>query len=244
MLRKLRSRISYANVVATLALFVAVGTGGAYAANTVFSTDIVDGEVKSVDVGDAEIKSADVKDQSLTTFDVSTFLGADVVDNTLTGDDVDESTLSLGVPWTEVPNGSTAECDADINLKTVYWTTPGINGDATLAYQRDRAGYVHLKGTATCPPHTGSTWPSTINYVFILPPGYRPAQWDVSPHWRMTSLTTIGIGSAGASTCSQRRYADLDLSQRRHVPMRAVGPERLPLDRQQLNPVGRAPRPL
>jgi hypothetical protein len=36
-----------------------------------------------------------VKDQSLTTFDVSTFLGADVVDNTLTGADINESTLSL-----------------------------------------------------------------------------------------------------------------------------------------------------
>ena len=57
------------NVVAFLALFVALGTGGAYAANTIASTDIIDGEVKS----------ADVKDESLTTFDVSTFLGADVV---------------------------------------------------------------------------------------------------------------------------------------------------------------------
>jgi hypothetical protein len=52
-----------------------LGGTGAYAANTVFSTDIVDGQVNS----------ADVKDQSLTTFDVSTFLGADVVDGTLAG---------------------------------------------------------------------------------------------------------------------------------------------------------------
>ena len=35
----------------------AVGTGGAYAANTIGSSDIVDGQVKSVDVGDNEIKS-------------------------------------------------------------------------------------------------------------------------------------------------------------------------------------------
>jgi hypothetical protein len=55
-----------------------LGTGGAYAANTVRSTDIVDGQVNS----------ADVKDQSLTTFDVSTFLGADIVDGSLTGHDV------------------------------------------------------------------------------------------------------------------------------------------------------------
>jgi hypothetical protein len=93
MLHKLRSRLTYANVVATIALFAAVATGGAYAANTVFSTDIVDGQVKSVDVGDNEIKSADVKDESLTTFDVSTFLGADVVDGSLTGADIQDESI-------------------------------------------------------------------------------------------------------------------------------------------------------
>ena len=73
MLSRLSRRLSYANVMSTIAVVVAVGTGSAYAANTIRSTDIVDGEVKS----------ADVKDQSLTTFDVSTFLGADIVDGTL-----------------------------------------------------------------------------------------------------------------------------------------------------------------
>ena len=92
----MRSRLSRYfkdNVVAFLALFVALGGTSAYAANTVFSTDIVDGEVKSVDIGNGEVNSADVKDQSLTTFDVSTFLGADVVDGTLTGADIGDGTL-------------------------------------------------------------------------------------------------------------------------------------------------------
>ena len=89
MLRRLRPRSIY-DVFAVLALVVAVGGTGAYAANTVFSSDIADGEVQS----------ADVKDNSLNTFDVQTFLGADVVNNTLTGDDVDESTLKLAAePW-------------------------------------------------------------------------------------------------------------------------------------------------
>ncbi len=49
MLRTLRPRLTYANVVASLALFVAL-RGTAYAVNTVGSTDIIDGQVKSVDV--------------------------------------------------------------------------------------------------------------------------------------------------------------------------------------------------
>ncbi len=49
-MRKIHSRLTYANIVATLALVVAVAGGTAYAANTVFSSDIVDGEVKTADV--------------------------------------------------------------------------------------------------------------------------------------------------------------------------------------------------
>jgi hypothetical protein len=106
MLRKLRPRSIY-DVFALLALIVAVGGTSAYAANTVFSSDIVDGEVKSVDIGDAEIKSADVKDQSLTTFDVSTFLGADVVDGTLTGADIQDSSLT----GLDIDDGSVEQSD-------------------------------------------------------------------------------------------------------------------------------------
>jgi hypothetical protein len=73
------------NVLAILALTVALGTGGAYAANTIRSSDIVDNEVNS----------ADVKDNSINTFDVHSFLGVDVVDGSLTGADVAD-TSSLG----------------------------------------------------------------------------------------------------------------------------------------------------
>jgi hypothetical protein len=91
----LRGMVGYfrRNVVGFLALFVALGGTGAYAANTVFSSDIVNGEVKSIDIADNAVESADVKDGSISTFDVHTLLGADVVDNTLTGADIQESSL-------------------------------------------------------------------------------------------------------------------------------------------------------
>ena len=90
MLRKLPRRLTYANVMATLGVFIALG-GTAYAVNTVRSTDIVDGEVKSVDIGNNEIGSADVKDNSINTFDVHSFIGADVVDGTLEDQDIAQS---------------------------------------------------------------------------------------------------------------------------------------------------------
>jgi hypothetical protein len=122
MLARLRSRRpSHATVVAYLALFVALGGTGAYAANTVFSTDIVDGEVKNQDlannsVGQAKISgggvgSTDLADNSVTSAKVTNDtasnggLGAvdlrpssvgasEVEDNSLTGSDLQEFTLS------------------------------------------------------------------------------------------------------------------------------------------------------
>jgi hypothetical protein len=54
MLAKLRPRSVY-DVLAAIGFFVAVSTGGAYAANTVFSTDIVDGEVKTPDIANVAV---------------------------------------------------------------------------------------------------------------------------------------------------------------------------------------------
>src|SRR4051812_5052216 len=89
-------RLSYANVVSTIAVFGVLTGGTAYAASTIGSSDIIDGQVKSVDIGNGEVNSADVKDQSLTTFDVSTFLGADIVDGSLTSADVAPGTFVEG----------------------------------------------------------------------------------------------------------------------------------------------------
>jgi hypothetical protein len=79
-LYKLRSRLTYANVIATIAMFVALGTGGAVAANTVFSTDIVDGEVKQPDIATGAVTGVKVRANAIHT--------GHVINNSLTGDDV------------------------------------------------------------------------------------------------------------------------------------------------------------
>jgi hypothetical protein len=82
----MRPRLTYANVVSSLALFLVLTGGAVYAANTVFSSDIVDGQVKTPDLGGGAVISEKVADQTLK--------GRDVFDNTLKGADIDESTLS------------------------------------------------------------------------------------------------------------------------------------------------------
>ncbi len=79
MLKKVRHRLTYANVMATVAVFIALG-GGAYAAS----------QLKKNSVGSKQIKKNAVT-------------GAKVKNNSLTGSDVAESTLG------RVPAAASAE---------------------------------------------------------------------------------------------------------------------------------------
>lgn len=59
MLAGIRSRLTYANVMATLAVFIAVG-GGAYAASKIGPNDIKENAIRSKHVKDGQIKPADL----------------------------------------------------------------------------------------------------------------------------------------------------------------------------------------
>jgi len=67
----MRKHLTYANVMVTLLAIGALTGGVAYAANTIGSTDIINGEVKSVDIGTGQVQSADVKNEGLTGADIS-----------------------------------------------------------------------------------------------------------------------------------------------------------------------------
>lgn len=84
MLATLRSHVRH-NVVAYIALFFALGGSSAYAANTVFSEDIVDGEVKNQDLAPSSVGTGKIADGHVRT--------ADVLDNELTGADLKTSAV-------------------------------------------------------------------------------------------------------------------------------------------------------
>ena len=63
---RIRRHLSYANVTATLALFLALG-GGAYAIDKVSSREIANGTIKSIDLKNRKaVRAADVKRNGLT----------------------------------------------------------------------------------------------------------------------------------------------------------------------------------
>jgi hypothetical protein len=84
MFARLRARLTYANVVATLALFLALG-GASYAAVRVGSRQIVNNSVRTQDLRNNDIRSQDIRNR--------TIRGGDILTNTITGHQVRESTL-------------------------------------------------------------------------------------------------------------------------------------------------------
>ncbi len=103
-----------------MALFLALTGGVAYAADTVFSSDIVDNEVFSADVRDDtlaggglgavdlqsnSVRGAEILDGSVSGTDIlnSSVASTDVTDNSLTGNDINEGTLGI------VPNANTLD---------------------------------------------------------------------------------------------------------------------------------------
>ncbi|MGA8219676.1 MAG: hypothetical protein WB771_14025 [Solirubrobacterales bacterium] len=88
MFNRIRSHLSYANVMASVAVFVALG-GGAYAAS-------------KVRVGSNQIKKGSVRTRQLHKAAVTGFMTAN---DTLTGEQINESTLGT-VPSASTVNGS------------------------------------------------------------------------------------------------------------------------------------------
>lgn len=99
---------SPAFVTACVALFVSLGSGAAYAANTVFSTDIVDGQVKTADLGDLTVTTPKLAMNSIGT--------GRIVDNTVSAADIKgadaKGSISLGAGV--VPSGRCSNFDLSV----------------------------------------------------------------------------------------------------------------------------------
>ncbi len=76
-----------------LALFLVLSGGVAYGANTVFSSDIVDGEVKTADIGNNEIRAADLRAGSVGSSEVagSSIGSSEVADGSIRDGDLTAS---------------------------------------------------------------------------------------------------------------------------------------------------------
>lgn len=151
--------LTYSNVVATIALFIALG-GGALAATHLGKNSVGTNQIKKNAVVISKIKNGAVT-------------GAKVQAGSLTGTQINASTLST-VPTAQTANSLAApeawnEVGASGQPEFLNSWTNLLSHAEPVGFYKDQEGIVHLKGTATA----GVSAP-----IFRLPPGYRPANGD------------------------------------------------------------------
>jgi len=93
--------------LALVALFFALGGGAAWAADTIGSADIIDGEVSSADLRDGGVKAVDIGANQVRTSEVANNAVGDpesaliaddeIVDGSVDGQDVNEASLNLDI---------------------------------------------------------------------------------------------------------------------------------------------------
>jgi hypothetical protein len=135
-LRTVRPRLTYANVTATLALFVALG-GGAYAAATLPRNSVGTRQLKRGAVTTAKLHKRAVTNSKLRKNAVTS---SKVRNNSLTGSDINESTLGA------VPSAAIATGLAHVTYKAVSGVAPA--GDVGTATATCDAGQHALGGGA------------------------------------------------------------------------------------------------
>ena len=207
----MRKHLTYANVMATLAVFIALG-GTAYAVNTVGSPDVINESLLSQDIKNGEVKVADIGQQAVATDELANgqVKAADIGDGEVkTAEIASGQVLSADIGAGEVRSGNVANDNltgADIAANTVKGAdideaTLDV-GDAARAYAR--VSRLTCTGTpGTCTPEQSKgissvTRDGTGAYC-VTAPGIDP---DVTPaavtvDWGSTAYP---LGNASAMT--------------------------------------------
>jgi hypothetical protein len=203
-------RFTYANVVATLALFLALGGGVAYAAGKVRSGDIAAGAVRTSDIFKRAVVSGKLAKSAVRSNQIAA--GA-VSSEQIGAGAVEPSNLQFPVFYAASPNGGAAAVTAGPDpdpypIADGTWApNPGeINvvfgaAEATLAYDESGQGScrvffeINLNGQQVGGGEvsTSSTTPQRLEQSV-------GAQPQIDPRAPITNHLTARVGSNGACT--------------------------------------------
>jgi hypothetical protein len=196
----MRARLTYANVMATIAVFIALG-GASYAAFKLPKNSVGSKQLKKSSLTLAKIKKNAVN-------------GAKVKNHSLSGADINLAKLGT------VPAATSADtANALSPLEGVHMvgaagepqfengsTNFGSEGPFTFSsvgFYKDHEGIVHLEGFARV-----DAGPAFVS-VFTLPPGYRPGPGGLRGFEEFDELLTL-IGADGKVMAKEEGVAALE----------------------------------
>jgi hypothetical protein len=160
---KIRKRLTYANVVGTLALFLVLTGATAFAATQLGKNSVGTKQLKK-----NAVTAAKIKKNAITT--------AKIKKDAVTGAKVKEATLGT-VPSANVSNGLApleathivgAAGEPSFEGGSGNYAVPGASLNP-VGFYKDHEGIVHLQGIA----QVGNA--ASVTSVFTLPAGFRPA---------------------------------------------------------------------
>jgi hypothetical protein len=178
--QRVRKRLTYANVISTLALFLVLGGATAFAAGHLGKNTVGTKQLKNNAVTGAKIKK-----EAIT--------GAKIKKGSLTGTQINSATLGTVPTATNATNATNAananhanSADSIPPAEATHLVgaagQPGFQGGSgnvpvlgpfhltPVGFYKDHEGIVHLQGLAKV--GSGGT---VSGVIFSLPPGYRPA---------------------------------------------------------------------
>jgi hypothetical protein len=142
---RLRSRVTYANLTSTLALVLALSTGGAYAAATIGAADIKDDAVKTRHIADGQVRKPDLRDGAVSRAKLAPSAQTNIVEyrtgphNFATSDAVCTVPTGLTNPqiinsvWTVQLKGTVGSGDFATDI---VYPVPGAAGPAAASQYR------------------------------------------------------------------------------------------------------------
>lgn len=184
-MKQIRKRLTYANVMSSIAVFLVLGGGAAYAAKKIGSNEIqgnsiTTGKIKKEAVTKAKIKKASVDASKLADNAVTT---SKIANDAVTGDKVKESSLS------EVPSASKASL-ATVAESAQPEAFAKVNGDGTVNASLSKgissANVTHTLGTGV---------------YCVTVPAFVPRGGVSTPQFGGSNGTTTNLTIGGTGNC-------------------------------------------
>jgi hypothetical protein len=209
-MKRLRPKLTYANVIATLALFLALG-GGAYAASQLPKNSVGTKQLKKSAVTAAKIKDGAVTGSKIKLTSLGTVPNASHADSATSADKATAAANAVHADsaTTATTAGSATTAQTAATASSLAAPEPlhvvGQPGEpsfgegwadfvsASLAsFYMDRQGIVHLQGDVTRSSGTNPT-------VFVLPARYAPAHTEYFPAvGNNATFAAVGVEPSGA----------------------------------------------